>query len=283
MRWRDLAAAAIGGLVCALAGGVAWATIPDGGGTVTGCFQKVRGTLRVIDGANEICSSSELPISWNQKGPKGDAGPQGLPGGPGPKGDRGPKGDPGEQGGQGPAGPAGRDGADGPEGPAGPPGKDGATGKDGTDGVSVTSATEPAGANCASGGSAFTSASGTTYACNGTKGDKGDPGLGNATIYHVTAQGDGTHVSGSAQMTGFLHPRTGIYIVSFSLNVYGCTKIATIGTVPTLILPASFDGLAGEISTFNTLSAGAVSAVGVVTRDSTGTLANEDFALIVVC
>ena len=292
MRWRDLAAAAIGGLVCALAGGVAWATIPDSGGTVNGCFQKVHGTLRVIDTATEACSSAELPISWNQKGPKGDPGPRGLPGEPGPKGDRGAKGDPGDAGAQGPPGspgPAGKDGISGQNGSAGPPGKDGADGKDGKDGkdgVSVTSAVEPAGLNCATGGSSFTSVSGTTYACNGAKGDKGDkgdPGLGNATIYHVSAQGDGTHVSGSAQMIGFLHPRTGVYVVSFNLNVYGCVKIATIGTIPTLLLSASFNGLAGEISTFNTLNTGAVSAVGVATHDSSGTLADQDFSLIVVC
>jgi hypothetical protein len=289
MRWRDLVAAAIGGLVCALLGGVAWATIPDSGGAVNGCFQKVHGTLRVIDTTTETCSNAELPISWNQKGPKGDPGPKGLPGDPGAKGDRGPKGDPGDEGAQGPPGPAGKEGANGQNGQPGQPGKDGADGKDGKDGVSVSSAAEPAGLNCPNGGSEFTSASGTTYACNGAsgakgdKGDKGDPGLGNATIYHVSAQGDGTRASGSAQMTGFLHPRTGIYVVSFNVNVYPCMKIATVGTVPTLVLPASFNGLAGEVSTFGTLSVGAVSAVGVATRDSSGTLADEDFSLIVVC
>lgn len=61
----------------------------------------------------------------------------------------------------------------GQQGPPGPPGEDGT---DGTDGTSVTSAPEPAGANCASGGSAFTSAGGTTYACNGAKGETGATG-----------------------------------------------------------------------------------------------------------
>ena len=83
-------------------------------------------------------------------------------------------------------------------------------------------------------------------------------------------------------MTGLLHLRTGIYVVSFSVNVYGCTKIATIGTVRSLIVDNSFNGLPGEISTFNTFGAG-VSAVGVATRDSAGVLSDNAFSLIVVC
>jgi hypothetical protein len=67
----------------------------------------------------------------------------------------------------------------GPPGQNGAPGQNGTNGTNGTngkDGVSVTSATEPAGANCADGGSKFTAANGVTYACNGAKGDKGDQG-----------------------------------------------------------------------------------------------------------
>src|SRR5512146_86936 len=70
-------------------------------------------------------------------------------------------------------------------GPQGLPGTNGTDGKDGADGVSVTSATEPAGTNCADGGSKFTAANGVTYACNGAKGEKGptgDPGPAIASI-----------------------------------------------------------------------------------------------------
>jgi hypothetical protein len=42
----------------------------------------------------------------------------------------------------------------------------------------VTSEREPAGENCANGGSKFTAASGDTYACSGAKGDKGNAGAG---------------------------------------------------------------------------------------------------------
>jgi len=283
MKARDLAVAAIGGLVCTLAGGVAWATIPDTGSGINACYQKVHGTLRVINtAAGESCSSAEVAINWNQKGPKGDPGAPGAPGDPGAKGDKGDKGDPGAQGPPGPRGDAGTSGQD------GSPGQPGADGKDGKDGSSVTSAVEPPGANCPTGGSVFNSASGKSYACNGTKGDKGDkgdPGSGSGpTVYRMSASANGLGASGSPQLTGVFHPRTGIYVVGFSVNIYGCTKVATIGTSPSLVISAtSFNGLPGEISTFNTSGAGGVSAVGVATRDRSGTLADQDFHLIVVC
>ena len=62
----------------------------------------------------------------------------------------------------------------GPPGTDGNNGTDGTNGTNGTDGVSVTSATEPAGANCAYGGSKFTAAdNNVTYACNGAPGTDG--------------------------------------------------------------------------------------------------------------
>jgi hypothetical protein len=74
----------------ALAGGVAYATIPDSGGVIHACRLKGIGTLRAIDSdAGQKCSGLETELDWNQRGPQGPAGPQG------PKGD---KGDPGERG-----------------------------------------------------------------------------------------------------------------------------------------------------------------------------------------
>jgi hypothetical protein len=74
----------------ALAGGVAYATIPDSGGVIHACRLKGVGTLRAIDSdAGQKCSSLEAELDWNQRGPQGPAGSQG------PKGD---KGDPGERG-----------------------------------------------------------------------------------------------------------------------------------------------------------------------------------------
>jgi hypothetical protein len=83
------------------------------------------------------------------------------------KGKQGPRGKTGKTGPQGPAGPAGLAGPAGPVGPAGTAG---------ANGISVTSAPEPKGVNCKEGGSKFTAANGTTFACNGAKGVQGEPG-----------------------------------------------------------------------------------------------------------
>lgn len=91
--------------------GIAYAAIPDGN-TINGCYAKITGDLRVIDTAKgqKCFGLVEVPISWNQQGPKGEKGDQGIQGIRGPKGDQGiqgPKGDQGIQGQQGAAGAAG--------------------------------------------------------------------------------------------------------------------------------------------------------------------------------
>jgi hypothetical protein len=99
----------------ALIGGVAWATIPDGGGVYTACKLTATGTIRLIDPSLpttsllQHCTSLETQITWNQKGQKGDAGTNGTngtngndgingvdgaAGANGEKGDKGDKGDP---------------------------------------------------------------------------------------------------------------------------------------------------------------------------------------------
>ena len=71
---------------------IAYATIPSSGGVISGCYEKRTGLLRVIDTqAGARCMSFELPISWNQQGPKGDPGAAGAAGAEGPQGDRGRK------------------------------------------------------------------------------------------------------------------------------------------------------------------------------------------------
>jgi hypothetical protein len=58
--------------------GVAYATIPDASGVITGCYRRFLGGLRVIDpGAGERCGPLEIALQWNQTGPQG---PQGVPG-----------------------------------------------------------------------------------------------------------------------------------------------------------------------------------------------------------
>jgi hypothetical protein len=50
------------------AAGVAYATIPDAGGVITGCYDNGSGDLRVIDTDNEKCRADESPLEWQQKG-----------------------------------------------------------------------------------------------------------------------------------------------------------------------------------------------------------------------
>ena len=170
MKTRSLLPVAVGVLAAtALAGGIAWASIPDANGVIQGCYTKVGGVLRVIDTTKgQKCTDAEVAISWNQKGPKGDTGPAGPAGAAGPKGDTGATGPTGAAGPKGDPGPAGADGAAGPKGDTGLAGAAGAAGPKGD-----TGATGPAGAAGEKGDPCLSS----DPACVGPKGDKGDPGL----------------------------------------------------------------------------------------------------------
>ncbi len=70
----------------ALAGGIAYATIPSGGGVYTACRLNDVGTIRLIDPSLATssllghCTKFETQIEWNQQGQKGDAGSQGTAG-----------------------------------------------------------------------------------------------------------------------------------------------------------------------------------------------------------
>ena len=87
---KKLIVGAIAGL--ALAGGVAYATVPDSGGVYTACKLNVTGTIRLIDpsvgNASLLghCTSLETQISWNQQGQRGQQGLKGDKGDPGPAG-----------------------------------------------------------------------------------------------------------------------------------------------------------------------------------------------------
>jgi hypothetical protein len=54
-------------------GGIAYASIPDSGGVIHGCYNKANGVLRVID-SGKSCGAAEKPLNWNQTGPTGSAG-----------------------------------------------------------------------------------------------------------------------------------------------------------------------------------------------------------------
>jgi hypothetical protein len=58
-----------------VAAGAAYATIPDAGGVIHGCYLNKDGTLRVIDpSAGGACATKETAIAWNQQGQPGPAG-----------------------------------------------------------------------------------------------------------------------------------------------------------------------------------------------------------------
>lgn len=89
-------------LVFAMSGGAyAITSIRGSSGVVHGCYQKKKGSLRVVP-AGKRCAKSERAIVWNRTGPQGS---RGLIGQQGPKGDPGQQGPPGNPGGTGPAGP----------------------------------------------------------------------------------------------------------------------------------------------------------------------------------
>jgi hypothetical protein len=80
-RIRQLAlAAAVTTTIAIIAGGVAYATIPDSGGVIHGCYQNIKGTLRVIDSSTSTCAKNETKLNWAQKGQPGPQGPQGPQG-----------------------------------------------------------------------------------------------------------------------------------------------------------------------------------------------------------
>jgi len=105
------------------------AAIPDSTTKViTVCYLKSSGAMRLIDKATKAtCNTkTEIELSWNQLGVKGDVGPTGIgvagPAGPAGVGIAGPVGPAGVAGPAGPAGANGIDGAVGATGAAGPVG-----------------------------------------------------------------------------------------------------------------------------------------------------------------
>src|SRR6516225_8595473 len=147
--------------VFAVVGGVAWASIPDGGGVIHTCYSQAVGTWRPIDYPSQRCRSGETRLDFNQTGPQGatgpigpvgSTGPQGAPGltgGTGPQGQPGGTGATGLQGLQGATGPQGNPGqpggagTQGSTGPQGPQGDTGPAGPGGTTGYQIVSDSSP--------------------------------------------------------------------------------------------------------------------------------------------
>lgn len=80
-RGARLALAAVAAF--AIAGGLAYAAIPDAAGVIHGCYRTSiddqKGQLRVVEDPAS-CRSNELPIQWNEQGAPGPAGADGEDG-----------------------------------------------------------------------------------------------------------------------------------------------------------------------------------------------------------
>ena len=74
------------GLTLIVGGLTAHAAIPDANGVIHACFNKNKGTLRIIDFPTEQCVASEVAIAWNQAGPASPTGATGATGATGPTG-----------------------------------------------------------------------------------------------------------------------------------------------------------------------------------------------------
>ena len=128
---RVVRVAVLSVVLLGLAGGIAYATIPDSNHVYTACMLKATGTVRLIDTSlpnhdlRSHCTPWEEQISWNQQGQQGNAGLQGPKGDTGPQGPKGDTGAQGPQGIQGPQGDTGAAGAQGPKGDTGPMGPSG--------------------------------------------------------------------------------------------------------------------------------------------------------------
>ena len=91
MSGRASLAIAAAACCAAIAAGVAYATIPGGGGDYTACALKGVGTIRLVDpslpASNLMghCTSLENQLGWNKQGQAGPPGAKGGAGATGPK------------------------------------------------------------------------------------------------------------------------------------------------------------------------------------------------------
>jgi hypothetical protein len=231
MRRTYLIAAFLAGAAIALAGGVAYATIPGPGNVYSACMLKGVGQIRLIDPSlpstnlMSHCTNNETAVSWNEAGQPGPAGPQGVKGDPGVPGTNGTNGTDGVSV-KTAAEPAGSNCAGGGVQLSavngisyvcnGKDGTNGTNGADGKDGVNVTSALELPGSNCPRGGSRFTTVNGTTYACNGAS------GIGLPQVYTKMEGADvtfGATTPGDVVIVARSVP-AGSYLVNGDLAVY---------------------------------------------------------------
>jgi hypothetical protein len=183
-------------LVFAMGGGAYAAISPLHNGVIHTCYRKSGGELRVVR-AGARCGRRERALAFEQRGP---VGPRGAPGA---------------------------------QGSTGKTGATGKTGRTGPSGHGVTSATLGTGnTSCPSGGSSFTTVSGTTFACNGVA-------TGFASVDATATLASGRNVTGVRPGVG-----TGVYCLKLtSAPSMGVASIrgdaASSGTAEVLVPAAS--------------------------------------------
>jgi hypothetical protein len=84
--WGKTVVVAMAAAVSLAVAAISLGAIPGATGTISGCYAKSNGSLRVIDAeSGAACiTNKETALSWNQQGPPGPQGPVGPQGPPGP-------------------------------------------------------------------------------------------------------------------------------------------------------------------------------------------------------
>jgi hypothetical protein len=104
---RSVMAAVVGICAATLVSGAAYASIPDSGGVIHGCYGNASGALFLATSPSNTCHPGLTPLAWSQTGPQGPQGIQGVKGVDGTNGIDGTNGSDGAPGAPGPTGAAG--------------------------------------------------------------------------------------------------------------------------------------------------------------------------------
>jgi hypothetical protein len=104
MPQRTLLAVAVSVAATIAVSGAAFASIPDAGGVIHGCYSVSSGLLQISTSSSDSCHTGLTAIAWSQTGPQGLQGAQGIQGATGLPGTNGTNGATGSTGLQGLAG-----------------------------------------------------------------------------------------------------------------------------------------------------------------------------------
>ena len=80
--WSKALVVGMAAAACLAGAAISLGAIPGASGTISGCYSKSNGSLRVIDAESgaSCAANKEAALSWSQQGPQGPPGVQGPPG-----------------------------------------------------------------------------------------------------------------------------------------------------------------------------------------------------------